>query len=137
MVEVIFTQDVPMVWPKLAPLFARAILRGDGSITLESTYQGLIIGTQYALIATSGKQTIGAACCINSDTDDGKKVLLIGLLFSEPHRFKDWMADFEQKVTLLANWLGVDALEAQGRKGWGRYLTGAVQEGERIRKYVK
>lgn len=134
--RLVHTDKVGMEWPTVRDKLAEVIARGDNSITLENTLAGLGRGTQYLVMAEKDGELIGCATLINADADDGKRVMLIGLLWSKPHHFKEWINDFDELGTKVARWLGVDAIEIQGRRGWTR-LRGFVTEGFRVRRYVK
>jgi len=133
--RVVHTDKIGLVWSDVKDKLESVIARGDGSITLDETFNGLISGRQYLILAENDA-LIGCATMINAEADDGLKVMVIGLLWSKPHRFKDWINDFDEVGTKLAHWLGVDAIEIQGRKGWTK-LRGFVTEGYRVRRYVK
>jgi hypothetical protein len=121
-----------MYWGRLKPFFEKAIAEGDGSITLENTYAGLVNGTQYAVLSE-----YGACCFINCIGYDEKKVLLFGLCASHPNTFKFWIDDLANVAISMALWLKVDCLEIQGRAGWLRYLKQYkfISENGRLRRY--
>jgi hypothetical protein len=132
-VRVVHTDKIGLAWPEVKDKLASVIARGDGSITLDETFDGLVAGRQYLVVAHDD-ELVGCATMINADAEDGIKVMVIGLLWSKPHRFKDWITDLDEVVTKLAHWLDVDAVEIQGRKGWTK-LRGFVTEGYRVRRY--
>ena len=132
--RVILTEEVPQYWEQMKPYFEKAIARGDGTITIEGTHEGLLKGTQYAVVSPWG-----AAVLINSIAPDGEKVLLFGPVASDPGTFKFWIDELETITHAIAAWLDVPTLEVQGRKGWARLLKprGAINENERLRRYAR
>ena len=130
--RVVLSRDIPNEWESIRPHLEKAIAKGDGSIDIYSTYWGLIDGTHYAIRFPEGAGTV-----INCVSDEGERVLLIGLLGAED--FRPYLADFAATVIALAAWLDIGIIELQGRKGWARYLKHLAPtiEGERIRFYVK
>ncbi len=136
-VDIILTADVEKYWPLMQPYFEKAVARGDGSITIQSTRDGLNAGTEYAVIAYEDDRPIGAGTLMNAVAGDGTKILLIGLLGSARGEFYKWIGLFSVVAHQVAAWLGSDAIETTGRKGWIKALKEfKTEENGVLRKWV-
>jgi hypothetical protein len=120
--QIIPTKDVDIWWESLRPYYAKAIAKGNGDISLDNTLHGLHEGSRYAVALLENGSIIGACSFHNSVAQDGKKVILYGLLATDNGRFKDVVRKLEEVCVMLVKWLGADGMQAKGRKGWSRAL---------------
>jgi hypothetical protein len=135
-VDVILTAEIEKFWPVMQPYFEQAVARGDGSITVQSTLDGLKAGTEYAAIACEDERPIGAATMLNAVAGDGTKIMLIGLLGSERGQFYKWIGQFNGIGHQVAAWLGAEAIEVSGRSGWTKALKEFEFKNGVLRKWV-
>lgn len=114
----VLAQDVPMVWPIVAPLLAPAVVRADGQIEIDDVYQQLITRDMQLFTAWDGTDCLAAAVT-QIICYPRRKVL--GIPFIGGRKRGDWLS-FQPVFEAWARDKGCDALEGYARPGWLRVL---------------
>lgn len=110
-------EHVAAVWPEVAPLFERALERGDSWSSMEELRADVDRGNTVLWLIVKGNSLAAAFITGVVTAARGKllhAIILGGTLMPE------WFRQFEEKLVSIAKDENCTAVVAAGRKGWKR-----------------
>lgn len=111
---------VPVVWDRVQPFLAAAILESNGELTEESVYADLASGATILVIIYLDKEIVGAAALRKKTFDSGINTLSVFLLGGKD--MNSWIKDAYGVAVQIAKHLDCQSIYCIGRDGWVKVL---------------
>ena len=111
--------DLPKVWPQLAPLVTKACEWSQGQFNAEAVVDGVLNGSYQLLAYVDGKDVVSIAVLTISQLPTGMRICEV--LLASGEGMKTWV-HFEPQVEQLAKAHGCSKFRMIGREGLQRML---------------
>lgn len=115
------TEEVPKLWPTVAPMLARAVGYAEGRTDMRAIYQAVQESRQMLWVAYDDTDKIIAAAFVAHKAQYSKSAALV-IDCVGGTRMRDWLQIASSTFRQCARDMGLVGLEMYGRPGWSRVL---------------
>jgi hypothetical protein len=119
--SVVPTEAVKTLWPRVAPMLARAVPYSGGRFTLKDVFENLCSQKQLLWVTYDDVDNEIAAVFTTRQAQYAKKAMLV-IECAGGSRMRQWLRVASATFRAYARDAGLEGIEMYGRPGWSRVL---------------